>query len=212
MKAANFILAIFISSLFMNASAQKNFRLEQTIKPGEYYFNTTDLYFFDDGINCYLLHKCNDLDSVFDTNAEVIKVTKDQEVSYQAYLFTDNYEYIYTRFQDEVGWMRIDIDLEKDKKEFLKTFLNCDLYKPFSQYVEVVPFKEKDKVFVSNAVDWYILNLSTKKSVKIGTKKGKFQACQMLYPKNCVKCYIDLGWGEEIYFDSNGKKKKVKNK
>lgn len=212
MKASRFILTLILSLIFISASAQKNFRLKQTIKPGTYYFNTKDLYFFDDGINCYLLHHCRDIDSVFESNAETIEIKSETEVSYQAYVFTDNYEYIYTNYENKLGWLRVNVDIEESQKEFLKKYLACKLYKAPSQFVEVIPFKTKDKVFLTNAEDWYIINLTTQKAVNIGTKRGGFQACQMYFPKNCVKCYIDLGWGEEIYFNENGKKIKVKQK
>ncbi len=204
------ILSLFIIlGAILNVSAQKNFRLSMQIKEGEYLFNTEDLYFFDAGINCYLKKICNDVDSVFEQEAQKVNFEGLRTISFQAYLFTDNYEYIYTKINGESGWLRVNIDIIPDKqKNFLKDFLKSDYFPKHATYVEVMPFKDINKVFISNSDDWYIANLNTLKAKKIGTKGGRLEACQMIYNKNCVKCYIDLGWGEYVIYDQNGRKKR----
>ncbi len=183
------------------------FRWTMTLQPGEYLLNTEDLYFFDTGINCYLFKICPDLDSLFEIKAEKIIIDKQKTIKYQAYLFTDNYEYVYVQIGKKEGWIRHPVPIEEYKKAFLKGFLVSRFGEPKkTSYVEVIPFKDPNKVFVSSTDDWFIGDLETKSITQIGTKGGRLEACQMLFNKNCVECYIDLGWGHTIMFDQNGKK------
>ncbi len=183
------------------------FRWTITLQPGEYLLNTEDLYFFDTGINCYLFKICPDLDSVFEVKAEKLKIDKPKTIKYQAYLFTDNYEYIYVQIGKKEGWIRYQVPIEEYKKAFLKGFMVSRFGEPKkTSYVEVIPFKDPNKVFVSSTDDWFIGDLETKSITQIGTKGGRLEACQMLFNKNCVECYIDLGWGHTVMFDQNGKK------
>ena len=65
-----FILSSFtISDATLSVKANQ-FRWPVTLQPGEYLFNTTDLYFFDTGINCYLFKICPDIDSLFEATAK----------------------------------------------------------------------------------------------------------------------------------------------
>ena len=183
------------------------FRWEFSLEPGQYLFNTQDLYFFDTGINCYLFKYCPDLDSIFEAKADTLTISKTTNVKYQAYLFTDNYEYLYIQIGKQEGWIRHDIPIEEYKKAFLKGFLVSRFGEPRrTSYVEVIPFKDPNKVFVSSTDDWFIGNLENKSITQIGTKGGRLEACQMIFNKNCVECYIDLGWGHTVQFDENGNK------
>ncbi len=183
------------------------FRWELSLQPGQYLFNTQDLYFFDTGINCYLFKYCPDLDSIFEAKADTLTITKTRNIKYQAYLFTDNYEYLFVQIDKKQGWIRYQIPIEQYKKAFLKGFLVSRFGEPRkTSYVEVIPFKDPDKVFVSSTDDWFIGNLENKSITQIGTKGGRLEACQMIFNKNCVECYIDLGWGHTVMFDENGNK------
>ncbi len=206
------IILLFIVFTFLDANAQKANKKTMSIKPGEYLFNTTDLYFFDDGIDCYLLKKCRDVDTVFENKAETLKVSADTNIKYQAYLFTDTYEYVYTKIKKKQGWLRISIPLTIAEKKYFKSFIASPNYESYSCYVEVIPFKKWKNVFISNTDNWFISDLNNFKTTKIGTKGGRLEACQMVYSKNCVKCYIDLGWGENVWYNSKGKKTRTKTK
>ena len=187
------------------------FRFELILEPGSYLLNTQDLYFFDTGINCYLLKYCPDIDSIFEAKADTLIIEKERTVKYQAYLFSDDYEYIFIQIDKKQGWIRYTVPVEEYKKAFLKGFLVSRFGEPRkTSYVEVIPFKNKDKVFVSSTDDWFIGNLENKSITQIGTKGGRLEACQMIFNKNCVECYIDLGWGHTILFDENGNKCKKK--
>ncbi len=204
-------LGLIFSSFSVSESAYSvkggNFRWEMTLQPGEYLFNSTETYFFDTGVNCYLFKVCPDIDSVFESTATKIKITKPQTVKYQAYLFTDDYEYVFVQYGRQQGWLRVEAPIEKHKKDFLKAFLVSRFGEPRRTcYVEVVPFKDPDKVFISTTDDWYIGNIDVHSVSQIGTKGGRLEACRMLFHKNCVECYIDLGWGEVIMFDQEGKR------
>jgi hypothetical protein len=209
MKKLNIITVILTITLSINCTAQ-NYKLNLLLKPGDYLFNTKDLYFFDDGIDCYLRNECNDIDTVFSNSATKIHVTKDSVLKYNAYLFTDEYEYVYTKINKVEGWMRVDVPITGEQKEFLKKFLSSNHFKDYSCYVEIVPFKNPNQIFISTIDYWFIGNLNKLSATEIGTKGGRLEACKMVYPKNCVKCYIDLGWGQEVWYDANGRKKKVK--
>ncbi len=195
--------------LFSYSNAQ-NYKLNLMLKPGDYLFNTKDSYFFDDGIDCYLHNQCNDIDTVYENSAVKLHVTKDSVLKYSAYLFTDEYEYVYTKINKVEGWLRVDVPITGEQKEFLKKYLTSKFFKEYTCYVEVVPFKNPNQIFISTTDYWYIGNLNKLSATEIGTKGGRLEACKMVYPKNCVKCYIDLGWGQEVWYDSNGRKKKVK--
>lgn len=199
------LLLVILSASFVS-NAQKFNKQDLVLKPGEYLFNSVDLYFFDDGINCYLFQKCRDIDTVFENKAKTIKVTADSIIKFQAYLFTDTFEYVYAKINKVEGWVRVSIPIMDSKKNFLKSFLKSPNYELYSSYVEIVPFKNNTDIFISNTDNWYIANLNNFKTTKIGTKGGRLEACQMIYPKNCVKCYIDLGWGENVWYDHNGRK------
>jgi len=201
---------VIILGFSANIDAQRSYKQTITLKTGEYLFNSTDLYFFDDGIDCYLLKKCNDIDTVFSNNAQTLKVSKDSTIKYQAYLFTDNYEYVYAKINVKEGWLRVDVPINSSAKDFIKSMLLSVNYDSYSSYIEIVPFKNPKQVFVSTTDYWNILDLDKLTSVQIGSKGGRLEACQMIYPKNCVKCYIDLGWGQEVIYDAKGRKKKVK--
>lgn len=206
------LIFIFLSLTFIlsSATAQKRFKNPINFKSGTYYFNSTELYFFDDGINCYLFDKCRDIDSVFLNSAKNIKFAKDTLLKIEAYLFTDNYEYVSVIINDKIGWLQTEVPMDVDKKDFLKKFLKSPHYKSKSTYVEVIPFKDPQKIFISTTDDWFIGDIERKSIEYIGTKGGRFEACQMVKPKDCVKCYIDLGYGQEVWYKSDGKKKKVK--
>jgi hypothetical protein len=208
MKKIIFISAIMFAFLLSANSvfSQKSQKQTLTLKPGTYLMNTTDLYFFDDGINCYLMKKCRDVDTVFENKAKKLIITKDSVIKYQAYLFTDTYEYVYTKIGDNDCWIRAEIPITNEQKVFFKRLLLSPNYEPYSAYVEAIPFKDPYDVFISTTDDWYISNLNTLNYEKIGTKGGRLEDCTMYYPKNCVKCYIDLGWGQEVWYDSKGKK------
>jgi hypothetical protein len=212
MKQIKKFFSVLALLLFIGATgyAQKNYMLKMTLHKGQYLFNTTDLYFFDDGIDCYLIQKCRDVDTVFSDRAIKVNVSKDSTIKYQAYLFTDTYEYVYTKINKTEGWLRVDLPLTDPEKNFLKAYLKSTHFKPYSCYVEIIPFKNENKIFISTQDDWYIGNLLKLSAKQIGTKGGRLEACQMVYSKNCVKCYIDLGWGQEVWYDQNGKKKKVR--
>ncbi|MBN2663819.1 MAG: hypothetical protein JXR68_09240 [Bacteroidales bacterium] len=211
MKKINFFSILVLLLLFSFSSfAQRNFKQTLTINAGSYLINTVDLYFFDDGINCYLLNECNDIDTVFEGNAKNLVVTKDSIIKYQAYLFTDTYEYVYTKIGKNEGWLRVEIPMPSNQKDFIKSMLLTLNYEDFSSYVEVIPFKKPHQVFISTTDFWYIADLTRLKSTQIGSKGGRLEACQMIFPKNCVKCYIDLGWGQEVFYDSKGNKKKIR--
>lgn len=211
MKKIKIFLPVMLFLLIsLSGFSQRNFKQALNISAGKYLFNIVDLYFFDDGIDCYLLNDCNDIDTVFERNAKNIIITKDSTIKYQAYLFTDTYEYVYTKIGKTEGWLRVEIPLASSQKDFLKSMLLTLNYEDYSSYVEVIPFKKPHQVFISTTDFWYIADLSKFKSVQIGSKGGRLEACQMVYPKNCVKCYIDLGWGQEIFYDSKGNKKKIK--
>ncbi len=184
-----------------------HFRWPVTLKPGKYLFNTQDLYFFDTGINCYLFKMCPDIDTIFESSAQTIEIDKPTQVKYQAYLFTDNYEYLFVQINKQQGWIRTSIPIEQHKKDFLRAFLVSRFGEPRRTcYVEVIPFKNPNKVFLSTTDDWYIGDIETHSISQIGTKGGRLEACRMLFNKNCVECYIDLGWGETLMFDENGKR------
>lgn len=204
-----FIVGILLVTSF-SAFSQRTFRQSMVLKPGSYEFNSVDLYFFDDGIDCYLLKECNDIDTVFDGNSHPVNVSQDSTIKYQAYLFTDTYEYVYTKIDKVEGWLRVEVPLAQNKKDFIKTMLLTLNYEDYSSYVEVIPFKKAHQVFVSTTDYWYIADLNRLKNTQIGSKGGRLEACKMVYPKNCVKCYIDLGWGQEVFYDSKGNKKKMK--
>ncbi len=210
-KIKIFSIIFIVSFLSSNVVfAQRNFNVEFDVKAGNYLFNSNKLYFFDDGIDCYLTNVCNDIDTVFENTAVDFKVTKDTVIKAQSYMYTDNYEYMYVRLNKKEGWLRADIPLEKSEEVFLKRFLPSHVFDMLSCYVQIIPFKNNSCVFVSNADDWYIANIKRKKIEHIGTKGGRLEACQMLFSKNCVKCYIDMGWGQDVWFDENGKKIKQK--
>ena len=183
------------------------FRWTVDLKQGEYLYNTEELYFFDTSFDCYLYDKCTDIDSIFGSSAKTLKITNDTILKFQAYLFTDTYEYMYVTINKQQTWIRYEIPLEKDNKLFLSKYLHSDDKPAYVQYVEVIPFKTEDKIFVSCYNSWYIINLKKKRSQQIGSKGGRLEACRMLFPKNCVECYIDLGWGETVIFDEDGNKK-----
>ncbi len=187
-------------------SKHVKFRHSMHITAGTYYFNDVSLYFFDDGIDCYLLKKCNAIDSVYLSTAKKIIFTSDTIVHYQAYLFTKNYEYLYISIGKREGWLRTQVPITQEQKNFLKKFVYSTNYPLYASYAEIIPFKNPQKVFISDADDWYIADLEKFKVIKIGTKGGRLEACQMLFKKNCVMCYIDLGWGQYLYYDENGKK------
>ncbi len=183
------------------------FRWSVTLQPGKYLFNTQDIYFFDTGINCYLFKMCPDLDSLFEKGADTVVFTKPTQLKYQAYLFTDNYEYMFVQIGRKQGWIRASIPIAQHKKDFLRAFLVSRFGEPIRTcYVEVIPFKDPDKVFMSTTDDWYIGNIETRSITQIGTKGGRLEACRMLFHKNCVECYIDIGWGETLHFNEDGKK------
>ncbi len=208
-----FLEAFTVSNSHTSFIGSGQFRWEFTLEPGQYLFNSQDLYFFDTGINCYLFKYCPDLDSIFEATADTLVISKARNVKYQAYLFTDNYEYIFVQIDKKQGWIRHPIPIEEYKKAFLKGFLVSRFGEPRrTSYVEVIPFKNPNKVFVSSTDDWFIGNLENKSVVQIGTKGGRLEACQMIFNKNCVECYIDLGWGHTVQFDENGSKcsKKVR--
>lgn len=210
-KIIQFSTSLLLILIITNASfGQRNYRVQFEVKPGTYFFNTKMLYFFDDGIDCYLSDICGNIDTVYENSAVDFKITKDTVLKVQAYLYTDEYEYMYVKLNNNEGWLRADIPLEKDEEVFLKRYLLSPNFDPLSCYVEVIPFKETEKVFISTTDDWYIANIKKKRSDLIGTKGGRLEACMMLFQKNCVKCYIDLGWGQEVWYDDNGKKFKVK--
>jgi len=211
MKKSKFIF-IFLSLLFIIASvnAQKKFKNPINFKSGTYFFNCSELYFFDDGINCYLFNKCRDIDSVFLNAAKKIKITKDTLMKIEGYLFTDTYEYVSVTINGKNGWLQTEVPMDVDKKDFLKKFLKSPHYEYKSTYVEVIPFNDPQKIFISTTDDWFIGDIERKSIEYIGTKGGRFEACQMVKAKDCVKCYIDLGYGQELWYKSDGKKKKVK--
>ncbi len=177
------------------------------LKQGEYVYNTEELYFFDTSFDCYLYDKCTDIDSIFDGSSKTLKITNDTTLKFQAYLFTDSYEYMFVTIGKQQAWIRHEIDIEKDDKIFLSKYLHSEDKPSYVQYVEVIPFKTEDKIFVSCYNSWYIINLKKKRSQQIGSKGGRLEACRMLFPKNCIECYIDLGWGETVIFDEDGNKK-----
>ncbi len=200
------ILVIFVFSANSYSQKPSKFRLSGTIPAGTYLFNHKALYFFDDGIDCYLLKQCNDIDSVFEASAEKVVFTKDTTIKYLAYLFTDNYEYMYVSINKKEGWLRANVPMDLKQKNFLKKFSFSPNYPRYATYVEIIPFKTTYKVFISDAEDWYIGDLNAFKIQKIGTKGGRLEACQMIFKKNCVMCYIDLSWGEYLWFDEDGRK------
>lgn len=210
MKKIKFSLVFLLFVVFMsqNIFGQRYFKTQFDVKSGTYYFNSNNLFFFDDGIDCYLSGVCHDIDTIFENSAEQIKISQDSVVKARAYLFTDEYEYMYIKLNKEEGWLRAEIPLDKEEKVFFKRYLLSANFAPFSCYVEVIPFKNTEKVFLSTTDDWYVGNINQKEAEKIGTKGGRLEACKMIFPKNCVKCYIDLGWGQEVWYDENGKKKK----
>jgi len=208
LKTSIFLFLLIL--LAVSSEAQRNFRQEITLEPGEYLFNFTDLYFFDDGIDCYLLQKCRDVDTVFSNQAQKIVVSTDSAIKYQAYLFTDNYDYVYTKINQHEGWMRVNFPISDKERIFLTKYLKSDHFEPFSSFVEIIPFKNDRQIFISTTDDWYIANLDNFKINNIGTKGGRLVACRMVFPKNCVKCYIDIGWGQNVWYDSKGRKIKTK--
>ncbi|MBN2893216.1 MAG: hypothetical protein JXL97_15200 [Bacteroidales bacterium] len=212
MKKIQIVLAfsLFVLILSFPSVAQRNFKTPFEIKAGSYLFNSTSVFFFDDGIDCYLSGICNDIDTVFENSSVNFKISNDTIVKVQAYLYTDNYEYMYVKLNKSEGWLRADVPLDKEEEVFLKRYLLSANFESLSCYVEVIPFKDTEKVFVSTTDDWYIANIKRKRAEFIGTKGGRLEACQMVFPKNCVKCYIDLGWGEERWYDENGKERKMK--
>lgn len=211
MKKTNiFLLFTLFLLISFSSFAQRSFKQTLNIAAGTYLINTSDLYFFDDGIDCYLLNDCNDIDTVFERNAKNLVITKDSTIKYQAYLFTDTYEYVYTKTGKTEGWLRVEVPMASNQKDFIKSMLLTLNFEDYSSYVEVIPFKKPHQVFISTTDFWYIADLTRLKSVQIGSKGGRLEACQMVYPKNCVKCYIDLGWGQEVFYDSKGNKKKIK--
>mgnify|MGYP005839803095 CR=1 FL=1 len=186
--------------------SQKNNKIDQTVKTGEYLYNTDDLYFFDVGINCYLKNICKDIDSVYETTAQKVKFSKDTTIKVLSYLITDNYQYVYTNINKHNCWLRTKISYTEQQLAFLKVFLKSEHYDIYSTYVQVIPFKNPDQVFLSTTDDWYICDISNFNNTKIGTKGGRVQDCQMVYNKDCVKCNIVMGWEEEIWYNSEGKK------
>ncbi len=216
------LLLIITIGFFISTSATSDatlkslggqFRWPVTLQPGEYLFNSSDLYFFDTGVNCYLFKVCPDIDSVFEATAKKITISQPTELKYQAYLFTDNNEYMFVQIGKEQGWIRAQIPIEQYKKDFLRAFLASRFGEPRRTcYVEVVPFKDQNKVFLSSTDDWYIGDLENQSITQIGTKGGRLEACRMLFHKNCVECYIDLGWGETLLFDQNGQRCEKKSK
>jgi len=205
-KINSLFIIVFFLTLSLSGFSQRLFKQSMNMPAGDYLFNTDDLYFFDDGIDCYLLGDCNDVDTVFENGSTVLHVEQDSSIKYQAYLFTDTYEYVYTKIDRKEGWLRIDVDLPDNRKDFVKAMLSTLNYDSKSCYVEVIPFKRNHRVFVSTTDFWYIADLKHLKNVQIGSKGGRLEACKMVYRKNCVQCYIDLGWGEEVWYDSKGKK------
>ena len=210
-----FILFILLSTSFstVNKTTDNNlipnkFKWDVTLEKGEYIYNDLELYFFDPGMNCILYDKCPDLDTVFENSSKKIVIEENTTLKYQAYLFTDNYEYLFVLLNKEKVWIRTEIPIPDKTKIFLKEFLNEGSKPMHSHYVEIIPFKESNNAFISATNDWFIVNLKKQKTKKIGTKKNSFEVCRMVYKKNCVECYINLGWGETIWFDENGKKKK----
>lgn len=203
MKKTLFVLLI-INNLIV--FSQKINKFDTEIKAGNYLINTTDLYFFDVGINCYLKNICNDIDSVFQINSENLYIKKDTIVKVISIVFTDNYEYLYIKHKKDYGWLRAPSMLSEREKNFLRIFLQSPHYDIFTCYVQVIPFKNKQRLFLSTTDDWYICDLETFKTTKIGTKGGRVQDCQMVYSKDCVKCIITMGWEEEIYYNSEGVK------
>lgn len=204
-----FILIILIVAAF-GLYSQKNNKIDLTIKAGEYIYNKEDLYFFDVGINCYLKNLCKDIDSVYETTALKIKFSKDTTIKVLSYLITDNYEYVYTNINKQNCWLRAKSSYSEQQIDFLKVFLKSEHYEIYTTYVQVIPFKNPDQVFLSTADDWYICDITNFNNTKIGTKGGRVQDCQMIYNKDCVKCNIVMGWEEEIWYNNEGKK--VKNK
>lgn len=210
-------LILLVGFLFSAYPANKqslrvnHFRWTAQLKPGKYLFNSTDLYFFDTGVNCYLFKVCPDIDSLFEASAKTITINRPTEIKYQAYLFTDNYEYLFVEYNKTQGWIRTEVPIAQHKKDFLKAFLVSRFGEPKRTcYVEVIPFKDPNKVFLSTTDDWYIGDIELHTISQIGTKGGRLEACRMLFNKNCVECYIDLGWGETLMFDQNGKRCKRK--
>ncbi len=212
MKKIKLLMVFLLMFSLQFAFGQENFRLSMTLNPGEYLFNSTDLYFFDDGIDCYLFNQCNDVDTVFEGNSIKYKLDKDSTINYRAFLFTDTYEYVYTIINGEEGWLRIKIPIDENERKFFNDLLVASRFEEYSSFVEVIPFKKTRYVFISTTDDWFIADLRKLETTYIGTKGGSLQACQMIFSENCVKCYIDLGWGKEIWYNYKGKKKKVEDR
>jgi len=208
-----FLLSSYTITDSKNNLNSNQFRWTVTLQPGEYLFNSYDLYFFDTGINCYLFKMCPDIDSIFEAKAETLRFDKPVVLKYQAYLFTDDYEYMFVSYNKTEGWIRAPIPIEQHKKDFLRAFLVSRFGEPRRTcYVEVIPFKDPDKVFLSTTDDWYIGNIETHSISQIGTKGGRLEACRMVFNKNCVECYIDLGWGQTLLFNEDGKRSDKKCK
>ncbi len=205
------LLVFFTScSIFNNSDnnlKSNKFRWKVKLTKGKYIYNTEDLYFFDSSFDCYMYNKCFDIDSLYETSSKSLKVSKDTTIKFQAYLFTDNYEYMFVTINKKHCWIRAEIPIDEASKIFLKKYLHSSTKPTFVNYVEVIPFKTNEKIFVSCYDSWHIIDIDKKISKQIGSKGGRLEACRMLFPKNCVECYIDLGWGETVYYDEDGEKK-----
>ena len=94
----------------------------------------------------------------FTTNSEVIQGKK-QHVKYSEYVVTKDGQYVLTEIGGVKGWLKWDITMKNDSKEYIKSFLQSDAK---VSCVRVYPFNDGNFVLINNGLDEHILDLNGK--------------------------------------------------
>ena len=166
------------------------------------YLDNKEYKFLDEKKNNFQFEdKSGNIKNDFTTNSKVIQGKK-QHVKYSEYVITKDGQYVLTEIGGVKGWLKWDITMKNDSKEYIKSFLKLDAKGTDLSCVRVYPFNDGNFVLINNGLDEHILDLNGKNIT--WTKGSSYERPNVNVLNDTLECHKP---SEEIsyIFNKHGK-------
>ncbi|WBW95198.1 hypothetical protein [Oceanirhabdus sp. W0125-5] len=164
-------------------------RFELNLKSGNYKFmKSKDSPFFE----CSHLEEAYNKDKEFSEKSKTVYL-EDTTIKYGKYLFTQNEEYIYTKIDNEFGWIKYKVPINEEYKKYIQEFFISKSSSKKVRFIIALPFNESNFVLIDEGIEdsnQYILDL---KSEKITWTRGNYyESPHINFETDMLECGGDL--------------------
>lgn len=164
-------------------------RFDLPLKSGNYKFmKSKDSPFFE----CSHLEEAYNKDKEFSENSKSLYL-ENANIKYGKYLFTPNKEYIYTKINNEFGWIKCTVPINEEYKNYIQEFFISKSGNKKIRFIIALPLNDTNFVLANEGTEeseQYMLDLQSEKIT--WTRGNYYESPYINFKTDMLECGGDL--------------------